>query len=45
MPDIGFRVLKLDTSSLRDTSETVSATNQEDAMPCHLTKRWRRTET
>ena len=29
--DIGFRVLKLDTSSLRDTSATVSATNQEFA--------------
>ena len=27
--DIGFRVLKLDTSSLRDTSATVSETNQE----------------
>jgi len=31
IPDIGFRVLKLDTSSLRDTSTTVSATNQEFA--------------
>ncbi|MBQ6008217.1 MAG: site-specific DNA-methyltransferase [Kiritimatiellae bacterium] len=29
--DIGFRVLKLDTSSLRDTSATVSETNQEFA--------------
>ena len=29
IPDIGFRVLKLDTSSLRDTSATVSETNQE----------------
>ena len=31
IPDIGFRVLKLDTSSLRDTSATVSETNQEFA--------------
>ena len=31
IPDIGFRVLKLDTSSLRDTSAMVSATNQEFA--------------
>ena len=31
IPDIGFRVLKLDTSSLRDTSATVSDTNQEFA--------------
>lgn len=29
IPDIGFRVLRLDTSSLRDTSATVSDTNQE----------------
>ena len=29
--DIGFRVLKLDSSSLRDTSATVSDTNQEFA--------------
>lgn len=29
IPDIGFRVLKLDTSSLRDTSATVCETNQE----------------
>ena len=29
--DIGFRVLKLDSSSLRDTSATVSETNQEFA--------------
>ena len=29
--DIGFRVLKLDTSSLRDTSATVSETDQEFA--------------
>ena len=29
--DIGFRVLKLDTSSLRDTSTAVSKTNQEFA--------------
>lgn len=29
--DIGFRVLKLDISSLRDTSATVSETNQEFA--------------
>ena len=28
-PDIGFRVLKLDTSSLNDTSATVSETTQE----------------
>ena len=31
IPDIGFRVLKLDSSSLRDTSATVSETNQEFA--------------
>ena len=29
--DIGFRVLKLDTSSLRDTSATVNETSQEFA--------------
>ena len=29
--DIGFRVLKLDTSSLRDTSATVNDTSQEFA--------------